>query len=324
MRARQVMFWLAAAAVVGGLSAGVAIAGKPPAGGGGTGGGTIYFQHSGSFWKMNSDGSGKTQLAAGGEPSHQLHGGQRWFLVFAEVGGTHPDGSAVWEIVAVGEDAQVTVQLTSDANLKFEGFPRWGKDDSFFSASCVDWSGGSPVSRLVQVALTFDGSGGSVAAGTPAAVLTNSQVQTGGNGEVFSTILNHDWSPDAGKVVWTDRSSGSVVLRVTTVAGGATTTLAAGGWPAWSNDGATIAYNGPNGVESITPAGANHKTLVRNGKSGSYGRPDWSPTDSHVVYWRSGSTFPYTSDVGRVTSGGSDKTELTTDVSAPAIPFGWR
>jgi hypothetical protein len=283
----------------------------------------IYFRVQNRVWSMASDGSSKSQLPAGvdGDPSRLLHGGRRWFLNFLQVGGTYTDGTPRAEVVAVRDDAQVSVQLTNDAAAK-PTWVRWAKDDGFASICQVDWSGGAPASRLVRVPVSFDASGSPEVAGAASAVVSVGQVQIDGTGAVYPTVTGHDWSPDGDRVVWTETSSASSALRITTV-DGATTTLTAGSYPSWSNDGTAIAFTGPDGVEAIAPDGSAHRVVVRNGSRDGFGRPDWSPTGSHVAYWR-WSRRTFTGDVLRATSGGAGATDLTSDVQDPALPVGWR
>jgi RNA polymerase sigma factor (sigma-70 family) len=98
--------------------------------------GKIYFTHAGLTWSMNGDGSGKTALPAGvsGEPSRQLHGGQRWFLQFQPVGGTYPDGTVRQELFAFRGDGGYAIQLTSQPDLQpfidWMRPARWKFDDT--------------------------------------------------------------------------------------------------------------------------------------------------------------------------------------------------
>jgi Tol biopolymer transport system component len=146
-------------------------------------------------------------------------------------------------------------------------------------------------------------------------------VETTGGGEVLPLVAGpHDWAPAGDRVAWADATGPAHDLRVTT-AGGGTVTVAAGAWPSWSPDGSKIAFNGGGGIATVSPSGSGLTTIVKSGRSYTVLRPFWSPTGTHVTYARVAST---TWDVYRATSSGSSPTNLTSDVSGPAIPFGWR
>jgi hypothetical protein len=308
------------------LCAGPSWAGKP--GGGGTPpAGTVYYASAGT-WAMAADGSAKVQLASGFLlPGNALHGSRRWFLETQEVGGTNPDGTPHVEAFAVALDGSPSVQLTAEPSLMI-GWTRWGKDDSFFSFSGVDGSvAGAPVSCLARVALAWDGAGVPAAAGSVTYVTTIAGAEVPiGNGQVSGFISSHDWSPTGDRVVWTDHSTGSWVLRITTVTGGATTTLTAGNVPVWSPDGSKIAF-GSGEIWVVAPNGTGLTRILRNGTRFNVFRPEWSPTGSHITYMRDDwSVSPRELDIYRATSSGSSATNLTPeagDVGAGPI-LGWR
>ncbi len=310
------------------LCAGAGWAGKP-GGGGSVPAGTIYFASNGT-WSMAADGSAKTQLPsglAGGLPSHQAHGGGRWFLVWQAVGGTNPDGTPHAELFAVGQDGLTSVQVTNAPTLAI-GWTRWAKDDSFFSFSAVDWSVPSaPTSRLLLAPLAWDGNGNPYVSGLPTVAVTIPGASPPiGSGQVNGFISSHDWSPTGDRVVWSDSSTGSTVLMVTTLASGSTTTLTGGANPAWSPDGSKIAF-GTGEIWLIAPNGTGLQRVLRKGTRFNVLRPEWSPTGSHIAYMRDDwSVFPRELDIYRATASGSGATNLTPeagDLGAGPI-LGWR
>jgi hypothetical protein len=301
-----------------------ALAAKPP-GGGGTGGGTIYFAYAGVGWSMASDGSAKSPLPpdASGVPAYLLHGGQRWFLAGRADGGTNPDGTPHSEVFAISQDGLTSVQVTSAPALKIE-WTRWGKDDTFFSLSAVDWSvPGAPVSVLGRVALTWDGGGTPSVSGPIAYVATLPSAEPM-NGVVHSLIRSHDWSPTGDRVAWNDATANPWVVKVTTTASGGTTTLVVGGYPSWSPDGSKIAFS--NGeIWVVSPDGTGLTRVLRRGPRFSVGWPEWSPTGSHLVYLRDDwSVSPRQLDIYRATASGSSPTNLTPDISSAGPVSAWR
>ncbi len=313
MRARWTL--AVALAAVWAVPIGVALAGKPSGGGGGGGGGgsvdtgTVYFRTQGLTWTMNPDGSGKAALPAGaaGEPSHDLHGGRRWFL--------YRSG----EIFAVRDDGAGAVQLTTSAGLTPPLSIRWAPDDS-----AISWvgDGGAGQRGVYTAATVFDGVG----------KLTGLASQPASPAVSLSGAEAHDWAPDGVRVVMGDASG---ALWIASVATGAATRLptpkpARG--PVWSPDGSRIAY-ADGSVWTIAPDGSGAKEILKkhSGPANYVGSPGWSPAGTHLVCQKGGSILgDDRHDVYRATSTGSGATSLTDDLDtrsqsgSPAEPVGWR
>ena len=113
MRARRVLFWLAAAAVVGGLSAGVAVAGKP-VGGGGVDTGTVYFWRFGNqnrMWTITGY-TGSSDFPVKGPMKGSLSGGGDAFATKIDASGT----SLVYSVYLGGSGTEIGRGITVDGS----------------------------------------------------------------------------------------------------------------------------------------------------------------------------------------------------------------
>ena len=314
---------LAAAAAVWGGGSPVANA---AAGGGNTG--TIYYLSGGAVWRMNPDGTGKAQLPAAvrGTPGFQVHAGRRWFL-YAE--GPYASRG----LFAVREDGLSTVSLFSDAAVDVER-AEWNRDDSTVALSAVDRRAGSPAGRLFRLDVAFDANQIPFAAGVPLPV-AESGIEVLGNGDTTTRISVFTWSPTADRIAWGEKKADNsgYVVRMTTVASGATTTIASGNGPVWSPDGTRILFLTTTftppwwSVATMDPSGANVRAIVHSDSSYALAGPaGWSPDGAAVMYKRSKrSGFPITMDVYRAQATGSPSPrDLTSDVTAQASPIAWR
>jgi len=306
---------LATAAVVGGLSAGVGIAGKP-VGGGGVDTGTVYFWLFGNqnrMWTMNPDGTSKTALPSvipwRSVPSRAMHGGHRWFLYAAD------------DVFAVRDDGTGVVQLTTQANLTSSSV-QWAPGDA-----SISWiaDGGVAGQEGVFVADTvFDGSGH----------LTGLDAQPSQAAVPLAGAASHDWAPDGDRLVVGDTSWALWIASLSSGAASHLATAAPAGSPVWSPDGTLIAYQeGASKIHTIATDGTGDRTIVsvKGPSSQSVGDMAWSPNGTHLVYYKAGSAIrDERTDVYRATSSGGSKTNLTGDLDTramsgtPAYPLGWR
>jgi Tol biopolymer transport system component len=144
-----------------------------------------------------------------------------------------------------------------------------------------------------------------------------------GSGAIVPDLRSHDWSPEGTQFVH-DRINGQE-LRIADVLTGQSRQLIQANAlrPVWSPDGANIAFNGPlTTIASIALDGSNFKTIIARGKNYTVGGPVWSPTGSHLVYWRF-ETQSFRQFVYRATADGGGNTNLTGELNY-AIPYGWR
>jgi len=291
--------------------------GKPPdkpgggGGGGGDGGltGTIYLtvyqpntnppgepgNGGRDLQQMDADGSNKTSLGLAlnvvGEPSHSLHGGQRWFLRRSQ--------SAIF---AFSEDGLTDVKLTGDTVYELTGDVRWSPDDA--QVSFVD-AAGIYVADIVY-------SDGAVAGldGSPTLLID------------ASGIVSHHWAPDGTEIVY----AGGGQITIYDLATDTTSDLTTGAHPVWSPEGSLIAFaRGAEGIYTIGPDGSDETRILRSqaGKYIWYLSPEWSPTGGHLICLASRDES-LDNDVYRIAYDGSGKTNLTKDVDTDAIPIAWR
>jgi hypothetical protein len=316
---------------------GSAFAQKKP-GGGGSGSippGTIYFQQSAGNFEyssrsMKGDGSGKAS-SVNGEPSRQLHNGQRWFLASETTEMTGPDGWYLDHLFATTEGG-ARLQVTDDPNMSVDFF-RWGKDDSFLSFTAYIYDG-EDVSAGFFVA-TVDWSSGSPVMGTPSKVLDLSVDSWG-----YLDNHGHDWSPLGDELVYVrlqqhangDYSATLEIIRF--LAGGATETRSLGpcgfSSPEWAPDGSRIAFASQGAIWTIQPNGSGAKQLTKSTFDSQQEFPSWSPDSKYLAYTQflrkqKGFQQPtYTFDVMRVSAAGGGITNLTSDTNPDCFLRAWR
>ena len=305
-------------------------------GGGGGGGqpvaGTVYFTFQNLTWSMDADGNNKTFLrdGVGGEPSYDLHGGQRWFL-------TVQNG----ELFAMAEDTTSVGPLTDPLDdFVLFGEARWAKDDpgtsvderdSYVGYMAID---SNARESIFSLSISWPSS---VPSPSPAPVEVLSEVDI----PAGTDLAHFDFAPDGVSLVYQVNTTGlgwavgNQFLRVKDVLSGASRPLTNKFYyrPEWSPDGTKIAFESNGTVETINPDGTGQKVIARGsgGKNAMYvADPRWSPTGSHMVYKRSPSTFSNTREahILRTTKDGSSATTLTeglqTSVFQQPTPVAWR
>jgi len=284
------------------------------------------------MWTMDGDGNNQTSLPPGvdGEPSRELHGGQRWFLNV--VGG---------QLTAIAADGTPASQpLMSDASIQVCRSAAWGPADGF--ASCValfpdpdppdpgypelmggicfvqiDFSSGRPVP-------------GAVGYGVHLAPLATP------NGP-SPAIGTHDWSAADGAIVYAlsapDGGDGGIWNAEPRQLS------PEGNDPRWSPDGSRIAFQAGGGDYAtdvyVMNADGSGITVILQGKGGirwetlqNYTSARWSP-DPDGSYlackWgrRASGGTTVESAVYRVNADGSGKTDLTGDIGWAQL-VAWR
>jgi hypothetical protein len=325
-------------------------------GGGGSGGdgggstgpaGDVYFQPvdvwSGTYYelsKIKADGSGGAIVVYDNpdgqrfdEASHQLHGGQRWFLSWGD--GLNESGTWVSYVTATSERG-VTVPLFVSSDFTFESGPHWVRPDFDGSVSFEgsQWSTdpmtGQPTldEGIFRVRVQF-AADGTIIGGVPGSlelVLSTHNVLL-----PFGAQPNgHDWGSD-GRLLF--------VTRVQNSDGGSSTQL----WmadvsapydplimpvstgsdqpissPSWSPDGSNVAFKGStNDIVILTLSNGSRRTIKSNATTG-VGGLRWSPTGEWIVYERTRSQDRITK-IYRANADGSGQTYL-----AEGWALGWR
>lgn len=325
-----------------------ALAAKPPKGGGGGGGeptpvpaGTIHFAQSTADtylyadMTMKADGSAKTQVGISEqgkwlEPSHQLHGSQRWFLAIRPTETEDPDtGGMREELFAVTVDGQA-VQLTDDANLILAGAwsLRWAKDDSFLSyvaADRVTWDEALFVADVDWTSVT-------PVIGSPRKVLDSGS--NSGDPEL-PALGAYDWSPSGEEMVFNDGASEIKIARFFADGTIETRHLGEGLYPTWSPDGNWIGYGSlaEGAIWKIRPDGSGTVQLSTIKSGQQHTDQVWSPDSQHLAFTQYTRTTTkikgvfyssYTTDVLRISASGGTATNLTGDTAADCWSIGWR
>jgi hypothetical protein len=311
--------------------------GSSGGGGGGGGGidGTVYSidadagSSTNHMWKMNLDGTNKTQLGAYGvffAPSSAVHNAETWFLTVLSIPGSYyPDGSVRREAFAIRGDydaslnnnADTRVQLTDDPLVQpisgsFESM-HWRDADQKISFKARTWGAGAPVdSGLYTADLAFRADGNVVGlAAAPTRVLTFAL-----NADGLPTLNAHSWNPDGTQVAYTD--SANPGLWVADLVSGTRTRIYAGstGEPDWAPDGTKLVVGIGGSVWTLKPDGSSLKQILRPKVVGPYywsafGHPHWSANGSYIVCVGWTSDAGGNDDVFRATATGGSVTNLT-------------
>jgi hypothetical protein len=313
--------------------------GKP---GGDTPAGTVYYTYgSGNTqtWTMDADGSNKTALPAGvrGEPSHDLHGGHRWFLDRRAVNGTYPNGRNRSELFAVRDDGEATQLTASNTAFEVIWYARWSKDDASISWVARRWESDSVVEGGIYVAgITFDSAGDVTGLDAQPADPTIELTIEANNGN-SPAGGGHDWAPDGKHIVYGTRATvaSSSKSYVADLDDGSSSELASpAGGGVWSPDGAKIAFSTWGLILTINPDGTGETEIIKSMWKGANPKntfhPLWAPTSGHLIYSLGGAYGDESAraDIYGAAANGRGKTNLTSELDTtfmiPARPVGWR
>jgi hypothetical protein len=301
---------------------------------------------------MDDDGKNQQPLPAGvyGEPSVAAHGAGRWHLQWREVvGETYPNGEARYELFAVRDDGLREVQLTDQPDLQSRGHERWvagvlGGADGRVSWLARRWD--LPSGQLVEAGIyaaevLYDPSGDVAGlASQPASPLVSGALIAECDGVLDLDLEGQDWAPDGSRIVVyreeeSDCLNGVPQTRTHELSivdlgnNNAEAFLTEGYGPRWSPDGAKIRLNRCCWhIWRINPDGTGLKKIVTDTPNWHPGGGHWSPTGSHITYYRyyqvsdAGTCPAGGRDVYRAKEDGSKKTRLTSDCAT--YPEHWR
>jgi hypothetical protein len=353
------------AAAVAGMCAFVAASGPAAAKGGGVSavepGTTIYFDYNtgggGVQAKMNPDGTGKTTLPSGvfGPPSRALHGGQRWFLQWRNVGGTYADGRNLRaELFAINESGTTSVQVTNNADILPDHtgtqVQNAGAGWSWYE---ISWAGqGDENISYAGYTLNPDRKaatwgiwnfGVSWTTGVPVATTAPALIPNAvagslshDNGPGYYQRLHWVWSPDASELMYSafNGSDWEIWHAVPDVNGSGTTQtrISDGTAPhtgfvcSWSSTG-RIAYSRTVSglcfeILAMNSDGSNVTTIVPTPGKGFVEWARWSPSGSFLAYMYDDGRG--NDDVHRIAANGTGDVSLTADLKGYAAPFDWR
>jgi hypothetical protein len=318
--------------------------------------------------KMDADGGNKTALPEGlitparsSEPSHDLHGGQRWWLCPRPVEGegVYPDGVPRYGLFAVPEDGLgPEVLLAYDPSFQpmyipspdasyydHHGlFPRWTLGDGRASWAARKWVGDRVVDGgIYTIEVTFDANGTPSPVGGPSGFAkVPVDIDLEGEYDVppyyvppTLALSGYDWSPDGNALVLSGPPASGlegVMVWDPALPNPIQVIALDGAEPRWSPDGAKIAFHTMYSIDSINtinPDGSDRSTIAAAGNDERVFSPIWSPASGHLVYTRryfsmNRGRVKFWMDVYRVGADGSGDTNLTKDTDADCRAHAWR
>jgi dipeptidyl aminopeptidase/acylaminoacyl peptidase len=318
---------------------------------GGTPTGTIYFRHDGSMWQMDATGTPASRLRLPdapeyGEPSHKLHGGERWFVYaisyVPELAPTFPNQRQFTEI-CVGSTDGARLPLLSDVNLEIISEPRWSADDNSITFIAESWENvdGQLVANdagAYELAISFAEDGTPQAGPLTYLVDLSVPLRAGPAGVPGYSDLEfcgYSWNSDGTQLAFGVRIDSdqerSQEIWISDLVNATNRLLVSGngvGWPEWSPDDRRIAFHQYGQV--VYDLATGRTKSLGSSAIGSWGGLRWAPSGAHVVLYHWDNLLPGYDALYRCTADLGGRTELTAGLADPPaplnhfIPVGWR
>ena len=293
--------------------------GGNPGGGGGPGGGeptppgVIYALLDNDRVELDADGAVLSTLdpVVKGHPTHEEHGGERWFVYIDDVAGVYPDSIGRNELFAVSESGTL-VQLTTDPLLHPMIRPRWSPAPTdgqiafggrrFTSPTAAADEGGIYVADV-----EFGAGGPVVTAVNPriAGIVTEDPTHCTSDGICYanSDLRQAEWSPDGIRIAFTVADQPEPTpysLWIHEPDGTRSFVTARASAPRWSSQNVILFWRAlfertlVTRLLTIAPEGSGETEVVmlkdRGGQKWTSQRFEgfgWSPDGDHFVYaWR--------------------------------------
>ncbi len=181
---------------------------------------------------------------------------------------------------------------------------------------------------LYAARLAFDASGNVAGLEAPPSFLVSLGKVPRPEGEVADARL-HSWSPDMSRVACDHHNvqQSRVGLRVIDVVTGAVAVIVADARvadPDWATDGSRIAYSVGAAIETVTPDGADRRTVATGWTNDGLRFPRFSPDSASIAFLWDQWQGLHRVDVARVGASGGKVVNLTRDVDPWASPIDWR
>lgn len=126
----------------------------------------------------------------------------------------------------------------------------------------------------------------------------------------LSLALNASWSADGRKIAFTSFVSNALQIRLVNADGSGEKFLVDGSEPAWSPDGAKIAFNRGRSIYVMNADGTGQTQLTTT-SIGSDGGPSWSPDGMMIAFNRYAANTGSDSDIYVMKADGTGQTALT-------------
>ena len=269
----------------------------------------VYADDPGRIQIINADGTGQTQLTAGGSilddnPVYSPDGSK---IAFNRMNGFKT------EICIMNADGTNVVTVTSNdvTPQSFNSDPSWSPDGTQFvftsnrsgSGKAEIWKANADGSGLVRLTISV-------------------QKGSDGQGPIFTADFGPAWSPDGSKIAFVSNRDGvDTELYIMNADGSNPVRLTDDALddnsPAWSPDSLRIAFTKSQGagIHIINRDGTNLVSVVTFASW-----PAWSPDGSRLAFVQSDSVTPFKGIVFTAKTDGTDKIRVTHNPDGARAP----